>query len=90
MDSSCVKHFWLLKETHFVWLDPLTRAVNNPINIFLISLSIILYHFRFIKYLWISKISLVPIGLKSTENSFATPFNKSIVESFEILPKHCA
>ena len=37
-----------------------------------------------------SKISLVPIGLKSTENSFATPFNKPIVESVEILPKHCA
>ena len=60
---------------HFVWLDPLTRPVNNPINIYLMNLSITLYHVLFIKYLWISKISLVSIGLKSTEKKFATPFN---------------
>ena len=52
---------------HFVWLDALTMPVNNPINIFLINPNIILYHVPFIKYLWISEISLVSIGLKSTE-----------------------
>ena len=51
---------------HFVWLDPLTRRVNSRINIF-INPNILLYHIIFIKYLWISKISLVSIGLKSTE-----------------------
>ena len=39
------------------------------------NLSITLYHVLFIKYLWISKLSLVSIGLKSTEKKFATPFN---------------
>ena len=29
-----VKHFLLLKDTHFIWLDALTTLVNNPINIF--------------------------------------------------------
>ena len=40
-----------------------------------------------------SKISLVSIGLKSTEKSIILPFNPVffvllIVSSFEILPKH--
>ena len=34
----------------------------------------VLYHVLFIKYLWISKIPLVSIGLKSTEKNFTTPF----------------
>ena len=38
-----VNHFWLVKDTHFVWLDPFTRPVNNPINIFLINPNIKLY-----------------------------------------------
>ena len=43
-----------------------------------------------IKYLWISKILLVSIGLKSTEKKFTTPLNpfffKSlIVKLFEFL-----
>ena len=49
--------------------------INNPRNIFLINLNIILYHVLFIKYLWISKISLVSIGLKLKEKIFTTPFN---------------
>ena len=66
-------------------------SVNNPINIFLINPNI-LYHVYFIKYLWISKISLVSIGLKSTEKKFPIPFNLVfvillIVKSFKILPK---
>ena len=60
-------HFWLLNETHFVRLDPSTRLVNNPINIFLINPNLILYHVLFIKHLWISKILLASVGLKSTE-----------------------
>ena len=52
---------------HFVWKDALTMSVNNPINIFLINSNIILYHVPFIKYLWTSEISLVSIGLGSTE-----------------------
>ena len=46
------------------------------------------------KYLWISKISLVSIGLKSKEKNFTAPINPVfffilvIVKSFEILPKH--
>ena len=63
-----ISHFQLLNETHFVWLDPLTTPVNNPINIFPINLNIILYHALYIKYLKISKTSLVSIGLKSTGN----------------------
>ena len=64
-------------------------VLNNTINIFLINPKIILYHVLFVKYLWISKISLVLIGLKLTERNFATPFNPvfffilSIVRSFE-------
>ena len=48
------------------------------------------------KYLWISKISLVSVGLKSTEKKFATPSNYVfffillIVKSIEALPKHNA
>ena len=81
-------------------LDPLTRPVNNPINIFLINPDIILYHVIFIKYLWISKKSLALIRLKSTETKFTTPFIPGFfclfffillnVISFEILPKHSA
>ena len=58
---------------HFVWLDPLTRPVSNPINILLINPNIILYHVLFIKYLRISKISLTSVGLNQEEklyNSF--------------------
>ena len=60
---------------YFVWLDPLTRPANNPINVLLIDPSIILYHVLFIKYSWISKLLLVPIGLKSTQKYFTTPFD---------------
>ena len=71
----------------------MTIQVNNTVNLFLINSNIILYHIPFIKYLWISKTSLVSVGLKSTEKSFTIPFNPVffillIVKSFEILPKH--
>ena len=61
------------------------RPVNNPINIFL----------GIIKYLWISKISLWPIGLKLREINFTTLFNPVYfilwnVKSFQTLPKHSA
>ena len=59
----------------FLCLDPLIRPANSPINVFLINPNNILYHVPFIKYLWISTISLVSIGLKSTEKTFTTPFN---------------
>ena len=61
-----LKHilFWLLNETYFVWLDPLTRPVNNLINVFLINPNVTLHHVLFLKYLLISKILLVSIGLK--------------------------
>ena len=83
---------------HYVWLDALTRPVNNPINIISISTNTILYHVLFIKYLWISKISLVSTGLTSRGKNFSTPFNPVlflsfallIVKSFETLPKHGA
>ena len=82
---------------HFVWFDPLTKPVNNPIKILIINPKIILHHVLFIKYLWISKILLISIGLNSTEKNFATPFNLFffhimllIVKSYEILPKHSA
>ena len=42
-----------------------TYYISNRINIFIINADIILYYFPFIKYLWISKISLVSIGLKT-------------------------
>ena len=95
-------HFWLLKDMHFAWLDSLTRSVNIPISIFFVNPNtilcylfltnpnIILYDVFFIKDLWISKISLVSIELKSTEKKFALPFNPVIftllvVKSFGIL-----
>ena len=49
--------------------------INNPINIFLINPTIVLYYFPFFKHLWISKILLVSIGLKSTEKKITVPFN---------------
>ena len=66
--------------------------LDNPINIFLINPNTILYHLLFVKYLWISNISLLSIGLKSTEKNFTTPFNPVffillIIKSFETLPK---
>ena len=53
-----------------------------------------LYYVFFIKYLCISKTSLVTIGLKAAGKSFRLSFNYVIlilliVKSFEILPKHC-
>ena len=46
-------------------------------------------------YIYIYIISLLSIGLKSTEKNFATPFNPVffillIVKSFDTLPKHSA
>ena len=72
-------------------------SVHNPINIFLINPNIILYCVLFIKYLWISKISLVSIGLKSKEEKFTTPFNpvfqiinkKQITNKKLMLPLYC-
>ena len=32
-----VVHFWLLKDTYFVWLKTLTTLANNMINIFLVD-----------------------------------------------------
>ena len=60
---------------HFVCLDAFTIPLNNPTNIFLVNPKIILYNVAFIKHLWISKISLVSIGLKSIEKSFTLSFN---------------
>ena len=85
----------MLQDTHFLGLDPLTRPVNNSITIFLINPNIISYHVFFIKYLWISKISLVSTELKSTEKKFTIPFNPIFftilnVKSSEVLPKHSA
>ena len=73
-----VIHFWLPNKTLFVWLHPLTRPYNNPINIFLIKRNIISYHVLFIKYLWISETSLVSKGLKSTEKNLTTPYNPGV------------
>ena len=49
--------------------------VNYSINIFVINSDIIFCHVPFIKYLWISKISIISIRLKSTEKNLPTPFN---------------
>ena len=77
---------------HFVWLDAITMPVNNTINVFVISPNIISYYILFIKYLWISKISLVSIRVKSKEKNFTTFPNPVflillIIKSFGILPK---
>ena len=53
-----ISHFWLLNDTHFVWLGALTMLVNNAINVFLITRNIILYAF-FIKYLSVFVISII-------------------------------
>ena len=44
-------------------LEELTKLVNNTLKFFLIIPNVILYYVSFIKYLWISKILLVSIGL---------------------------
>ena len=74
-----ILHFWLLNETDFVWLNTLTGPVNNPRNILLINLNIILYHVLFIKCLWIYKRSLVSIRLKSTEKKLQIVFNTAFL-----------
>ena len=66
--------------------------VNNTIKNFLIIPNFFLYYIPFIKYLWISKILLVSLGLKSAEKEFTITFNPVfsrllIEKSFEILPK---
>ena len=66
--------------------------INNPINVFLIKPNIILYHVLFIKHLWVTKTSLLSIGLKLTEKNFTTHFNPAffillIVKYFETFPK---
>ena len=58
-----ILHFWLIKDMHFVWLEALTILVNDTVNIVLIISNIVLYYVPFIKYLFISKILLVSIGL---------------------------
>ena len=47
-----VIHFWVLIDTHFVWLDGLTIPVNNPINIFLINPNIVLYYIYVLYISW--------------------------------------
>ena len=71
----------------------IVQTLNNPINMCLINPNIILYYVSLIKYLWISKISIVSITLKSTEKTLTTPFNPVffvllIGKSLEILPKN--
>ena len=51
-------------------LEALSKLVNNTTNMFLILPSIISFYISFIKYLWMSKILVVLIGLKSTEKTF--------------------
>ena len=77
-----IKDFWLLNEMYFVSLDLLTRPVKNPISLFLIKPKIILYHVLLIKYLWISKLFYVSIGLKSTEK-IVQPI---LIPFFNIIP----
>ena len=68
----------------------LSKTSNN----FLIIPKVILYHFLFIKHQWIFKISLVSVGLNSTEKKITIPLNHVLfsltVKSFEIVPKHSA
>ena len=62
---------WLLNGTHLVWLDAVTKPVNNPVLFFIINSNIVLYFVTFINYLWISI-----IGLKSTEKNLTTSSNR--------------
>ena len=68
----------------------LSKTSNN----FLIIPKVILYHFLLIKHQWIFKISLVSVGLNSTEKKITIPLNHVLfsftVKSFEIFPKHSA
>ena len=68
-------HLRLLNKTLFVRLVLLSRPVSNTIDIFLINTKLILHHVLSIKYLWIYKILLLSIGLKSTEKNLTTLFN---------------
>ena len=54
----------VMLNAYFVRIDPLTVLLSNTFKKNLINLNIVLYHVFFIKYLCISKISLVSIGVK--------------------------
>ena len=82
-----VVHFWLFKETHFVWLDAVTRPVNNLLNIFFNKPKC-----YFIKYRWILRMSSFLIELQSTEKSCTVPYKEislcsSFVKSFDMPPE---
>ena len=60
---------------YFVRIDPLTVLLSNTFKKNLINLNIVLYHVFFIKYLCISKIWLVSIGVKWNNKRNTLPFN---------------
>ena len=96
INKSRLNHTFLVTQRDALCMIRCTYyALNNRINTFLINSNIILYHVPFIKYLWISKMSLASIGLKSTEKRITIHFNPVFfillnVKSFEISPKHSA
>ena len=60
---------------HFVWLQTLTMLIDNPVSIFLVTSTIFSYNIFSNKYLWVSKILLISVGLKLAEKNYATPFS---------------
>ena len=56
----------------------MTSPVDNAINIFLVSRNIDLYYVFFIKSLCMSKISLLSVGLKSTEKNLNVLFTRCV------------
>ena len=83
-----IVNVWLLKGAHFVWLEGLTKPVNNQINI--LPKHLIL--FLTIKYAWILSMPSFLTELWSSEKSYLLPFKEisvcsSSVKSFDTLPK---
>ena len=58
-----ISHFWILKDTHFVWLEALAMLANNTIILFLIIQNILSYYVSLIKHPWIPEIFSVLICL---------------------------
>ena len=84
-----VVHCWLRKDSHFVWIEALTKLVDNSINIFLVNPNIILT-FLTIKYLQIWSMPSFLIELWATEKSYTAPLQEiwicsSFVKSFDML-----
>ena len=87
-----ILRFWLVKNTHIVWLDALNWPVNNPVNIFFNKPKYYFILFLIIKYWSILRMPSFLIEQWSAEKSCIVLFKEIslwsyFVLSFDTLPK---